>query len=80
MVRLIVPLQLEQGDDRLDYWVARVLKWIDEGRTPWLFFHTPDCAAAPELAARFAARLHRARPLRGFAPWPAPRVAQPGLF
>ncbi len=80
MVRLITPLQLELGDDLLAYWVARVLKWIDEGRTPWLFFHTPDCARAPELAARFAARLHAARNVRGFRPWPAPVVAQPGLF
>ena len=80
MVRLITPLNVERGDDLLDNWVVRVLKWIDEGRRPWLFFHTPDCAAAPELAARFAAKLQAVRTVRGFEPWLPPRTAQPALF
>lgn len=80
LVRLITPLQIEAADDLLSHWVTRVLKWIDEGRRPWLFFHTPDCAAAPELAARFAAKLKAVRAVRGFEPWPAPRAAQPDLF
>ncbi len=34
----------------------------DEGRVPYLFFHTPDCAEAPELAARFVDKLKEAKP------------------
>ncbi|NEW41950.1 DUF72 domain-containing protein [Nocardia cyriacigeorgica] len=34
-------------------WVHTVAEWLREGRSPTVFLHTPDNAAAPELARRF---------------------------
>lgn len=77
MLRFIAPLDMQLADQELDYWAARAAKWIEEGRTPWLFFHTPDNAQAPLLAQRFAEKMQG---YRGFRPWPEPSVAQGGLF
>ncbi len=34
-------------------WVPKVAQWLDEGRSPTVFLHTPDNDVAPELARRF---------------------------
>lgn len=81
MVRFIAPLDLEQGYPWLEPWVRQVLKWIDEGRVPFIFMHTPDNAAAPELARWFARRLEQLRPgIRGLTDWDRLPRRQPGLF
>ena len=68
-VRFISTMQWQEADHYLDQWVAKVAAWIAEGRTPYLFFHTPDCGYAPELAARFVAKLKARCPtLRGSVP------------
>jgi len=61
-VRFISTMQWQLSDRYLDQWVSKVLQWIEEGRVPYLFFHTPDCAEAPELAARFVYKLKQAKP------------------
>ena len=61
-VRFISTMLWSESDRYLDQWVSKVLQWIDEGRVPYLFFHTPDCAEAPELAARFVDKLKQAKP------------------
>lgn len=43
-------------------WLRKVATWIEEGKTPYVFIHTPHAADAPELAREF----HRA--LREFIP------------
>jgi len=81
MVRFITPLSLEQGYAWLEPWVGQVLKWIDEGRTPFMFMHTPDNRQAPELARWFAQRLQQQRPgIKGFVDWAHLPRRQPGLF
>lgn len=80
LVRIITPLSLELGDQVVDGWVKRVAHWLGEGREPYLFFHTPDNQASPELAARFAEKLARVTPATGFTRWPEPVEKQPGLF
>lgn len=34
-------------------WLRKVANWIAEGKTPYVFLHTPDNADAPDLARRF---------------------------
>jgi uncharacterized protein YecE (DUF72 family) len=51
-------------------WVDIVARWLDEGREPTVFVHTPDNADAPELARRFHDDV-RAR-VPGLAPLPEP--------
>jgi uncharacterized protein YecE (DUF72 family) len=68
-VRFISTMQWQQSERYLDQWVSKALQWIEEGRVPYLFFHTPDCAEAPELAARFVHKLKLAKPtLQGATP------------
>jgi uncharacterized protein YecE (DUF72 family) len=62
LVRFISPMDTTLAHDGLRQWVKKVIQWIDEGKTPWIFFHTPGNEEAPELAQWFAEQLHIARP------------------
>lgn len=84
MLRFISPLDLQQGQQWLLPWVDQVLRWIAEGRTPFIFMHTPSNSEAPELARWFAGQLQQRQPrlAAGFRDWgqrPAQR-RQPALF
>ena len=35
-------------------WLKKVRQWLDEGKSPFCFFHTPDNALAPQLCRQFA--------------------------
>ncbi|SIS89812.1 DUF72 domain-containing protein [Neptunomonas antarctica] len=61
-VRIITPLNIGDGYAYLIPWINKTLEWIDEGRTPYLFFHTPDNKEAPAVASFFAAEIHKQRP------------------
>ena len=50
-------------------WLDKVAAWIDEGRTPHVYLHTPDNRLAPELALRFHAGLVERLP--GLPPLPS---------
>ncbi|KEA63296.1 hypothetical protein ADIMK_2820 [Marinobacterium lacunae] len=78
MLRFISPLDRGLAEQELTYWADRVVKWIAQGRKPWLFFHTPDNAEAPLLARRFVELLGSG--YRGMKPWPEPSQVQAGLF
>ncbi|MBV0933039.1 DUF72 domain-containing protein [Marinobacterium weihaiense] len=84
MLRFISPLDLQQGQRWLAPWVEQVLRWIGEGKTPFVFMHTPSNAQAPELARWFANELQKRQPrlAAGFEDWAGRRVVrrQPGLF
>ncbi len=67
-VRFIGHPQLEANDPFLAPWLDKVAGWIEEGRTPHVFLHTPDNHRAPELARRFHAQL--AERLPGLPPLP----------
>ena len=56
-VRFIGRPELEANDPYLIPWVEKVAGWIEEGRTPYVFLHTPDNQRAPELARRFHQQL-----------------------
>ncbi|WP_418903634.1 DUF72 domain-containing protein [Pseudomonas syringae] len=52
-VRFIGHPLLEANEPFLLQWVEKVAGWIEEGRTPYVFLHTPDNIQAPLLAQRF---------------------------
>ena len=80
MVRFITPLDWELGTDYLTPWINKAIHWMDEGKTPFFFFHTPDNAEAPELAAYFVNQLEKQRPGSClFNPW-LPAKKQDNLF
>ena len=62
IVRFISPLNLELSHASLRPWIQKLLQWIDEGKTPYLFFHTPGNENAPQLAQWFSQQVHLARP------------------
>ena len=61
-VRFIGRPELEANDPYLVPWVEKVAGWIEEGRTPYVFLHTPDNHRAPELARRFHLQLSESLP------------------
>ena len=61
-VRFIGRPELEANDPYLKPWVEKVAGWIEEGRTPYVFLHTPDNHRAPELARRFHQQLSERLP------------------
>lgn len=81
-VRFIGHPELAANDPFLQQWVEKVGTWIEEGRTPYVFLHTPDNHLAPQLAQRFHAQLMARLP--GLAPLPeldrGPQVEQLGLL
>jgi uncharacterized protein YecE (DUF72 family) len=58
IVRFITPLDRSLANSYLLPWLKKCKEWISEGRTPYLFFHTPDNREAPELAIEFAQALN----------------------
>jgi len=52
-VRVIVPMHRQLGVWVLRQWVDKVALWLAQGVEPYLFFHTPDNAQAPQLAIEF---------------------------
>ncbi len=68
-VRFVGHPDLPANDPFLTPWLDKVAAWIDEGRTPHVYLHTPDNRLAPELALRFHAGL--AERLPGLPPLPS---------
>lgn len=62
LVRLIGRNQLDEVDEQVQAWAPQLQRWIQEGRTPFLFTHTPDDQFAPRMAERFHAHLQRVMP------------------
>lgn len=56
-IRFVGHPQLEHNDAFMAPWLDKVAAWIGEGRTPYVFLHTPDNRLAPQLALRFHAQL-----------------------
>ncbi len=81
-VRFIGGPDLEANNEFLVQWVEKVASWIEEGRTPYVFLHTPDNLKAPEQARRFHEQLMLRLP--GLPALPeldrGPQVEQLGLL
>jgi len=62
VVRFISPIDIRLAETALDQWAKKIIQWIDEGRTPYIFFHTPSNQQSPQLALRFAEKVAQLRP------------------
>ena len=62
MLRFMSPMDLSLSEVALDQWVLKTIQWIDEGKTPYIFFHTPNKAPVPVLAQRFSEKITKYRP------------------
>jgi uncharacterized protein YecE (DUF72 family) len=60
------------------HWIDVVAGWLAEGRSPTVFIHTPDNAAAPALARRFHAEVGARVP--GLEPLPEPEPVGPATL
>lgn len=49
----------KDNDAFFTHWLKQLALWLNEGREPYLFIHTPDNQTAPELAARLYRKLQR---------------------
>lgn len=56
-LRFIGHPELAANDPFMQPWLAKVASWIEEGRTPYVFLHTPDNLLAAQLARRFHQQL-----------------------
>lgn len=57
VVRFVGSDHPELTDQGLQRWEQTIAEWLDEGRSPTLFVHTPDNTRSPGLARAFHARL-----------------------
>nr|WP_297457839.1 DUF72 domain-containing protein [uncultured Halomonas sp.] len=57
IVRFIGHLDSERNERYFSPWIDRLKLWIKQGKTPFLFVHTPDNRQAPQLARRLYDRL-----------------------
>jgi uncharacterized protein YecE (DUF72 family) len=81
MVRFISPLDYRSADPWLAPWVGKVASWLQEGRQPYLFFHTPDNRESPLLAQHFARELATQCPdAQGLTSWTETVRQQETLF
>lgn len=62
MIRFISPMDTRLVEKELEQWACKVIQWIDEGRQPYVFFHTPDNKEAPALAKQFSEKVAQQRP------------------
>ncbi|WP_165491549.1 DUF72 domain-containing protein [Stutzerimonas kirkiae] len=80
-VRFIGHPQLSANDPFLSPWLDKLAGWIEEGRTPHIYLHTPDNHRAPELALRFHRQLSERLPGLPELNWPEqPGEAQMSLL
>ena len=81
-LRFIGHPELAANDAFMAPWLDKLAAWIEAGRTPYAFLHTPDNRLAAQLARRFHAQLRLRLP--GLAALPEPSVevqgAQLGLL
>ena len=62
MVRFISPIDIDLAEAALNQWVQKIIEWIDAGKTPYIFFHTPSNQSSPQLAQRFSQKISKLRP------------------
>lgn len=61
-LRFIGHPEMERSLEYFRPWLRKVASWIEQGKTPYVFIHTPDNADAPELARLFHAGLQEFLP------------------
>ncbi len=77
VVRFIGQTAPEPNPQWWSKWVPKVAAWLDQGRTPTFFVHTPDNLVGPELARRFHAEVGALVP--DLRPLPTPATSSTQL-
>lgn len=81
MARFMGQPDLEVNKTYLKPWVEQVARWIEAGKRPYFFLHTPDNFQVPELAYSFHAMLQQRLPeLEDLASFPSVDRDQISLF
>ncbi|MEC9484054.1 MAG: DUF72 domain-containing protein, partial [Halomonas sp.] len=75
IVRFIGHFDTALNERYFAAWIERLGLWIKQGKTPFLFVHTPDNRQAPELARRLYGQLARAHGLPALPAFPGGRQA-----
>ncbi len=65
LLRLIGRNRVELVDNYIAEWLPTITDWVNAGKTPYIFTHTPDDTYAPQMARRM---------------WDQLRVTLPGNF
>lgn len=81
MLRLVGRNDLATVTPWIDEWVPIIANWIQQGKQPYIFTHTPDDQFAPQFAMMFHMALQKLVP--GLAPieeWPYADAKQQKLF
>jgi uncharacterized protein YecE (DUF72 family) len=72
MLRIVGRNRVDDARPWIEQWAPLVAQWIREGRTPYLFMHTPHDLHAPEMARVFHQQLQHSLPdLPPLPRWPA---------
>lgn len=81
LIRFITPLDWQWGCAYLQPWLDKAVLWLEQGKSPYFFFHTPDNAEAPALAKWFVEQLQQRCPDKVlFTAWQTSRTQQTNLF
>ena len=63
MLRFVGRNNVDEVEAWIEEWVPVVAEWIDRGKTPYVFTHSPNDLFAPEFAKRFHVALQAVCPL-----------------
>tara|TARA_R110000751_G_scaffold88200_1_gene174446 strand:- start:10481 stop:11374 length:894 start_codon:yes stop_codon:yes gene_type:complete len=87
VVRFVGGMDNQANLQALQPWLGKCAEWLNEGRRPMVFMHTPDNRLAPQLARRFYQQLQQqwVPTLPDMPSWPgeleaAQQPQQVGLF
>ncbi len=80
MVRFVGVNDILNNEAYLKEWAIVVADWINEGRHPYIFIHSPDKISQPKLCTHFHKLLGELIELPSLPDWPVNREAQLGLF
>lgn len=83
VARFMGQPDVQANQEYLSPWVEQIARWIEAGKYPFIFLHTPSNQAAPELAKAFHQRLQQRLPnLADLQAFPAQAISidQMGLF
>jgi len=77
-VRFVGHPIIEHNEFHLLQWASAVIKWLAEGKKPFVFMHAPDDFCAPRLARYFHALVYKLSPEVGPLPrWPDEKTQSP---
>lgn len=75
IIRFIGHLDTAINERYFAAWIERLKLWIKQGKSPFLFAHTPDNRQAPELARRLYSRVAETHRLPELAAFPGEQQA-----